>query len=279
MILTPFLIYVFRFGILGSAISILLCDSLAASMYVKLMADKGYLSRKRLFRLPSWHEALPMLKGSSLQARSFAMQFTNLMVARKIQSLDDTGVAPAAFSLAMQTFFMGGVVIWALGMSTQTLYPNAVARCNPEERETYVKVIVKRLLKRGFGVGAAITCFQALFVPFILRATPLAEVRKAALVPILIVIASQGMQGIVSVGEGIMVGDGKFSFASIILVVASAGYLGCLHLFPKSWGINGVFVSLGVFSLLRITGFAVFLPSVINHHAVPKVKPEEEPST
>jgi len=271
--LTPLLIHVFKFGILGSAISVLLCDSLAAISYMKLMTSIGFLSRKKLFRFPSWNEVLPMVKGTSLQARSLAMQFTNLMVARHIQSLDDTGVAPAAFSLAMQTFFIGGVVIWALGMSTQTLYPTSVAKCREEERVVYVQSLIKRLLMRGFGVGTTISCIQALLIPFILRSTPNIEVRQAAFFPILVVVACQGMQGMVSVGEGIMVGDGKFSLASIVIVVASIGYLGCLELIPKRWGINGVFIALGCFTLLRLSGFAVFLPSIINHHALTPTTP------
>eukprot|EP00536_Pseudo-nitzschia_multiseries_P017789 jgi/Psemu1/226499/e_gw1.1815.9.1 len=273
---TPLLIHVFGLGILGSAISAFICDSVAASLYMKLMISKGFFARKKLLRFPTWNEVSPMVKGTSLQARSFAMQFTNLMVARKIQSLDNTGVAPAAFSLAMQMFVIGGVVIWALGMSTQTLYPNSVAKCEEEGREIYVKSLIKRLLGRGFGIGTFISCIQLLFIPFALRSTPIPEVRQAALFPLFVVVVFQGIQGLVSVGEGIMVGDGKFSLASIVIVFASLGYLGCLQLFPESWGINGVFIALGVFTLLRLTGFAIFLPSIINHHTLPRANDLEK---
>ena len=275
MALTPLLIHVFRFGILGSAISALLCDSFTALSYMKLMKNKGFFVRQKLLKFPSWNDVSPLVKGSALQARSFAMHFTNLIVARKIQSLDDSGVAPAAFSLAMQTFFMGGVTIFAMGMSTQTLYPNAVAKCDEDEREGYIKILIKRLLARGFGIGTTISCIQALLIPFILRTTPLVEVRQAAIFPVMAVIAFQGINGIVSVGEGIMVGDGKFASASIVLVVASIGYMCCLQLFPQSWGLNGVFISLGIFTLLRLAGFAVFLPSLMNHHAPSRTSTQE----
>ena len=206
-----------------------------------------------------------MLKGSTLQARSFAMHLTNLIVARKIQSFDDSGVFPAAFSLAMQTFFTGGILIYAMAMSAQTLYPNAIAKCKEEDdREAYSKKIVRRLLGRGFWVGTMITCIQALLFPVILHTTPITKVREAAIIPVMISIALQGINGIACVGEAIIVGSGLFLSASIVLIAASIGYIGCLQLFPQRWGINGVSTSFGVFNILRLLGLAVFLPSVLN---------------
>lgn len=74
-----------------------------------------------------------------------------------------------------------------------------------------------------YWVGIVIACIQALLFPIILRTTPLVEVREAAAFPIMIAIALQGISGIVSVGEAIMLGNGRFASASIVLVVASIG--------------------------------------------------------
>ena len=259
----------FKFGVVGSAISALFCDSLTAVIYMRLMIKKKIFVWQKAIQIPTWDEISPLVKGSTLQARSFAMHFTNLMVARKIQGLDDTGVAPAAFALAMQTFFTGGVIIFALGMATQTLYPTAVAKCSDDERGVYVKTLIKRLLGRGFYLGTTITVIQALLIPFILRTTPLAEVRQAALFPIIAVLAYQGINGIVCVGEGIMVGDGRFASASIILIIASLGYMGCLQV--PNLGINGVFLSLGVFTVLRLAGFFAFSPSLVNSYSKARI--------
>jgi len=259
----PVLIHTFRMGILGSATSSLLCDCFTAITYMKLMKNKGFFAKEK-FKLPSWDEFTPMLKGSTLQARSFAMHLTNLIVARKIQSFDDSGVYPAAFSLAMQTFFTGGILIYAMAMATQTLYPNSIGKCKEEEKESYSTILVRRLLGRGLLVGTIITSIQALLFPLILRTTPIAEVRKAAVFPVMVAIAFQGINGIVCVGEAIMVGSGLFSAASLVLIAASIGYTGCLRLLPQSWGINGVSTSFGVFNILRLLGFAFFLPSVLS---------------
>ncbi len=212
-----------------------------------------------------------MLKGSTLQARSFAMHLTNMIVARKIQSFDDTGVFPAAFALSMQTFFTGGIFVYAMAMSVQTLYPNAVAKCNEAERETYAKTLVRRLLGRGFLVGTIITSFQALLFPVILRTTPIAKVREAAIFPVMIAIAFQCINGVVCVGEAIVVGSGMFSSASIVLIAASIAYTGCLRLFPQSWGINGVSASFGVFNIMRLLGLAAFLPTVLKQQRCSRI--------
>jgi Na+-driven multidrug efflux pump len=189
---------------------------------------------------------------------------TQLMVARKIQSLDDSGVGPAAFALAMQTFTMGGVILFALGTATQTLYPNAIASYQGNDRQEYKSSLIQRLMKWGAGLGMGVSLVQLLFAPGILRSTPLEEVRKAALFPIFVVIAFQGINGLVSVGEGIIIGDGKFARASINLVVASLGYMACLQLAPRGMGINGVFISLVFFMMLRLLGVIMYLPSAIN---------------
>lgn len=274
ILLRPVLIHTFRLGILGSALSSLLGDSFTAIVFMKLMKNKGFFAKDQ-FKLPSWSEVTPMLKGSTLQARSFAMHLTNLIVARKIQSFDNSGVYPAAFSLAMQTFFTGGILVYAMAMSTQTLYPNAVGRCDEKDKESYSKILVRRLLGRGLWVGTIITLVQGLLFPLILRTTPITEVREAAFFPVMIAIAFQGINAVVCVGEAIMVGSGMFSSASLVLIAASIGYTSSLRFLPQSWGINGVSASFGVFNILRLLGLAFYLPSVLNQQRGPRTPVEE----
>jgi Na+-driven multidrug efflux pump len=261
--LTPVLIHVFRFGISGSAISAFVCDCITALSYVNLMIDRRFIVWKKMTKLPSWEQVAPLVKGSTLQARSFALHVTNLMVARKVQSIDDSGVAPAAFALAMQTFYMGGVIIYAMGMATQTLYPSAIANSPDEYRGKFKKALIQRLLNRGFVVGLFVSLGQIILAPGILKSTPLEAVRQAAIFPIMVIIAFQAVNGLTNVGEGIIIGNGNFARASAILVVASIGYMGCLHLSPQSMGLNGVFLCLAAFALLRFVGVLFVLPSLL----------------
>lgn len=259
--LTPILIYGFRFGITGSAITALVCDYLTALSYIKLMSERRLFSPHKMFTLPSWESIAPLVNGSALQLRSFALQITNIMVARKVQSLDSDGIAPAAFALAIQTFFMGSVVIYALGMATQTLYPIAIANSPEEHRLELRRVLTQRLMSRGLSIGIFVSVIQCLLAPGILRSTPLETVRKAAMFPIMMVIAFQGINGLSSVGEGIIIGCGKFATASTILVLASIGYMGLLHIVPPTMGINGVFLCMAAYNLLRLVGVLALLPT------------------
>jgi hypothetical protein len=96
-----------------------------------------------------------------------------------------------------------------------------------------------------------------------LRSTPLETVRQAAIVPIMVVISFQGINGLANVGEGIIIGSGKFALASAILVTASLGYMGMVRLSPQKMGINGVFLCMAAYNLLRLVGILTFLPRVV----------------
>lgn len=263
VVLNPLLINVFRLGIAGSALTSLFCDWFTAISYVKLMSERGLIVWQKLTKLPAWKKMAPLIRGSlALQVRSLTLNLSQIYVARKIQSLDETGVSTAAFVLAMQTFQVGGVALTALGMATQTLFPNTVESSPVEDRGVFIRALIGRFLKRGFGLGIAVSLVQLLLMPGILKSSPLAEVREAALVPIILVIAGQCLNGVSQVAEGIIMGDGMFARASINLVVSTLGYMACLRECPKSLGIKGVFLCMSVFTLLRLGTSILYLPVI-----------------
>ena len=188
------------------------------------------------------------------------MNLTQLMVARVIQSIDDTGVAPAAHALAMQTFMLGGIFLGALGMVTQTMVPRAIAKISEKEIDstsqgcTHVQALVKRLFTWGIGLGIFIGLVELFLLPAILKSSPLPEVRAAARIPALISIAFQWVSGAINVGEGVMMGSGDFGWLSMNVVVAASAYLGTLPVFPNLFGLTGVWMSLATFSSLRFAG-------------------------
>ena len=75
----------------------------------------------------------------------------------------------------------------------------------------------------------------------------------------MIAIAFQGINGLVSVGEGIMMGSGSFSWLSVNIIFAALGYLGALQVFPEALGLTGVWISLSIFTLIRLAGVLVHL--------------------
>jgi Na+-driven multidrug efflux pump len=262
-VLDPLLIHVFGVGVRGAAIAGLCGECTAAFIYLKLLTQKNLLRWEKLLRLPAWSAVAPLIKGSiALQIRSFAMNLTQLMVARAIQGIDDTGVAPAAHVLALQTFQLGGIVLGALGMATQTLVPNAMAKTDESSQVNgvpYAQALLRRLLGLGMSLGFAIGSVQLLLLPAILRSSPLMEVREAARVPSLIAIAFQAINGVINVGEGAMMGSGSFIWLSINNVVAALSYLGTLRVFPQAFGLTGVWICLSTFTLIRLAGVLAHL--------------------
>lgn len=262
MLLEPLLIHVLRVGVRGAAMATLSGEIVSALIYLKLLSNKQFISWRKVFKVPSWDSVAPLVKGGiSLQLRSFCMNFTFLMVARVIQSLDDTGVSAAAHALAAQTFQLGGIVLGALGMAAQTMVPKAMIDPNNSSLSSVsnARQVIKRLLMWGSTMGFSIGLVQLAFLPAILRSSPLEEVRKTARVPALIAIAFQGVNGIVSVGEGIMMGTGSFTWLSISIVLAALGYLSALRVFASNWGLTGVWISLSCFTIIRLLGVLTHL--------------------
>jgi Na+-driven multidrug efflux pump len=262
-ILDPLLIHVFGFGVRGAALAGLGAEYTSAAVYLKLLLDRNFLRLDKLTKLPAWGSVAPLIKGSvALQLRSFALNLTNLMVARVIQSIDDAGVAPAAHALALQTFQLGGILLGALGMATQTLVPSAMAKRKENEGaqgSVQVHTLVKRLLRWGISFGVCVSLIQVFFLPQILRSSPLTEVRDAARTPALISIAMHALNAVVNIGEGTMIGCGNFVWVSVNIVVAALGYMAALQVLPQRFGLSGVWFSVATFTIIRLIGSLAFL--------------------
>lgn len=264
VMLEPILIHSLKIGVRGAAMACLAGEFTSAMVYLKLLYKRNFISIHKIFRMPPMRVLAPLIRGGiSLQIRSLCLNFTFLMVARVIQSLDDTGVSAAAHALAAQTFQLGGIVLGALGMASQTMVPKAmIIQHTGGESTTSIanaRPMIKRLITWGSTLGVLIGLAQLILLPAILRSSPLPQVREAARVPALIAIAFQGVNGVVSVGEGCMMGTGHFTWLSINIIFAALGYLGALRVFPHRFGLTGVWISLSVFTLVRLIGVLVHL--------------------
>jgi Na+-driven multidrug efflux pump len=218
-----------------------------------------------------------LIKGSvALQIRSFALNLTQLIVARVIQSIDDEGVAPAAHALALQMSQLGGILLAALGMATHTLVPSAMATRKSGESSgalqvgVDVKKLVGRLLRWGVSLGLVVSMIQLVFLPNILSSSPLLEVRAAAQLPALISISLHALNAVVNIGEGTMMGAGSFEWLSANIVAATLGYLALLQILPRKFGISGVWLSMASFTSVRLLGCVAFFVS--------KMRAPEEPA-
>ncbi|KAK1747948.1 ABC transporter [Skeletonema marinoi] len=212
-ILDPILMFTMAMGVPGAALATLFAEVVSAGSFLALLLKRRMIRWSKIFRLPSWTALKPLLKGgAALQLRNVALNLTFLAVARVTQSLDDNGVAAAAHALAIQVFQLGGVVLLALSTVAQTVVPNEmIERVDPVTGEksggkSAAKSLVNRLMSWGFILGIVLGSLQLVLLPALQKSSPLEEVRQAAVIPSILASVYQIMNGLVFIGEGVMVG-------------------------------------------------------------------------
>eukprot|EP00542_Grammatophora_oceanica_P022358 CAMPEP_0194049432 /NCGR_PEP_ID=MMETSP0009_2-20130614/30671_1 /TAXON_ID=210454 /ORGANISM="Grammatophora oceanica, Strain CCMP 410" /LENGTH=618 /DNA_ID=CAMNT_0038695593 /DNA_START=396 /DNA_END=2252 /DNA_ORIENTATION=- len=260
-ILDPILIFKFKLGVPGAAMATLAAELISAATYLTILRKRNIIRLRRILRLPSWDKLKPLLTGgAALQLRNFALNFVFLAVTRVTQSIDSTGVAAAAHALSIQTFQIGGIVLLGLSTVAQTVVPNEmVERTDPKTGKRIggrlaAKMVVQRLMSWGFLLGTLLGSLQILVLPLLHQSTPLEEVRKSARIPSYLASLYQIINGLVFIGEGVMVGCENFFQLSISTLMATFGFLWCLRSLPTKFGLTGVWIGFGVFNTLRLVG-------------------------
>ena len=260
-ILDPILIFALSMGVPGAALATLAAEIISAVTYLVLMRKRKMIRMRQLIKPPSWSKLQPLLRGgASLQLRNISLNLTFLAVARVVQSIDKTGVAAAAHAISIQTFQIGGIFLLGLSTVAQTMVPNdLVERYDSKTKKhvggpEYAKATVNRLMSWGLILGFVLGLLQLALLPVIQKTTPLQEVREAARVPAILASVFQVMNGLVFIGEGVMIGTRSFLQLSLSTVVATIGCLWALQTFPAKYGLSGVWIAFGVFNSLRLLG-------------------------
>ena len=196
----------------------------------------------------------------ALQLRNLAFNLTFIMVTRVTQSIDSTGVAASAHAMAIQTFQIGGIVLLALSTVAQTLVPSEMAgkKVNGSKSKGddifAGKAAGDRMLRWGFLSGIVLGLLQIAVLPLLQKTTPLPEVREAALIPSYLASLYQVINGLVFIGEGIMVACGNFLYLSMSSIVATMLTISALNTLPQMYGLTGVWISFGIFNTARLFG-------------------------
>jgi putative MATE family efflux protein len=260
-VLDPILIFTLAMGVPGAAVATLAAEVISAVAYLYLLRKKELIRWRKVFRLPSLSKLEPLLRGgAALQLRNVALNLTFLAVTRVTQSIDETGVAAAAHAMAIQTFSLGGFVLLALSTVAQIVVPNEMVEKFDEKGQKIgggsdaARAVVNRLMTWGFILGTVLGALQIALLPLIARSTPLQEVRDAALMPSILASVFQIMNGLVFIGEGVMIGCGNFMMLSLSTIVATLACLQALRVFPANYGVTGVWMGFGVFNTLRLAG-------------------------
>mmetsp|Transcript_21513 Transcript_21513/g.44849 ORF Transcript_21513/g.44849 Transcript_21513/m.44849 type:complete len:530 (+) Transcript_21513:73-1662(+) len=250
-VLDPVLIFKYGWGVSGAAIATVVAEFISALSYFTLLGKAKLIRLKKILALPSLSTLRPLLAGgAAVQLRAVALNVVFLAVTRATQTLDKTGVAAAAHSIAIQVFNVGGIFLLALSTVAAFLVPSKIVT----EGEVEAKRTVNRLMGWGLVLGSLLGAFQLLLLPFISVFTPLKEVQLAARNPSIIASVLQVINGLVFIGEGVMQGCGDFLQLAVSNIVAGGAMLVALKYFTLWWGLTGVWMSFGVFNGVRLAG-------------------------
>ena len=126
----------------------------------------------------------------------------------------------------------------------------------PSSPHADARAVARRVLAWGALLGGALGVAQILGLPLLGAFTPLPEVRKAARLPSVIGAFLQLINGVVFVGEGLMVAAGAFGSLAKGQVAATAAFLLALQLAPKT--LVNVWLCFRVFNGVRLLNFIKF---------------------
>ena len=131
----------------------MLTHIVAPFSYFTLLGKAKLIRLKKILSLPSMTTLRPLIAGgAAVQLRAVALNVVFLAVTRATQTLDKTGVAAAAHSIAIQVFNIGGVFLLALSTVAAFLVPSKIVT----EGKVEAKRTVNRLMGWGLVLGAVL---------------------------------------------------------------------------------------------------------------------------
>lgn len=314
LILKPIFMFQWQYHLIGSAYSSCTADIITFLLYSFLLSRKNILSIppflqgwKQFFHasktsmptvdddsssptIPDEHPiflkwqkifssiATLMKSAVKVQSRTFALNFSFMMVTRYVQTMDTTGVSAAAHGIALNLFQFCSIPSLALNTVSNSIIPLELAKArqsvqestvssssstSPEER-LYTKLIAvrqiaNRLYLWGIVLGILLAGLQILSIYTIGWFTKLPHVHEKIIQPLLIGAGMQFLHAIVWIGEGIQQGTEDFQSLAIATIVGSIGMMSMIYW--KGYSISNIWLSFGVLGMVRLCG-------VLYHHFI-----------
>jgi len=236
-------------GVAGAATATAFAEFLSFFLFGWLLFKSGVLSFKALLRVPKWAAILPLLMGSiSVQIRSIAMQGSFVVVAKTAISLDATGTAAAAHTIAQQLFRIGLYIMLALSGLATALVPQAVN--SPDGGPAAGKRVADRLLMWGLLGGLVLGTVQLCTVPLLKVFSTIPAVQASAVVPCMVGALVQSTTGMVFVAEGIMGGHQAFRQLGFNTLFAAIAFVAYVNTFGTTLG--RVWLGFWIFTNIRL---------------------------
>ncbi|KAI3813663.1 hypothetical protein L1987_18392 [Smallanthus sonchifolius] len=239
----PVLMYVFRLGVTGAAISTI------ASQYIVTFTMIWYLNKKTVLKLPKMKN---LRFGGYLKSGGFLLGRTLAAVATVTLSTSMAArqgpISMAAHQICLQVWLSSSLLADAQASAGQALIASSISKRNYSR----VKEITFYALKTGFitGVSLAVilgSSFGTLAKLFTNDAQVLAIARSG----VLFVSASQPITALAYIYDGLHYGVSDFSFAACSMMLVGAMSSLFLLYAPSVFGLAGVWAGLTLFMGMR----------------------------
>ncbi|XP_060193487.1 protein DETOXIFICATION 45, chloroplastic-like isoform X1 [Lycium barbarum] len=244
----PILMYTFQLGITGAAISTV------ASQYIVAILMLWKLNKKTVLLLPSiknLHFGGYLKSGGFLLGRTLAAVLTVTLSTSMAARL---GAIPmAAHQICLQVWLSASLLADAQAASGQALIASSFAR----KDYTRVKMITHEALKTGMATGVLLAIILGLSFPSFAKCfTTDSQVLDIVRSGLLFVSASQPLNALAYIFDGLHYGVSDFPYAAIsMMIVGAISSVFLLYATPII-GLPGVWSGLTIFMGLRcVAGF------------------------
>ncbi|KAK1382759.1 Protein DETOXIFICATION [Heracleum sosnowskyi] len=253
ILLLPVLMYYFKLGVTGAAISTVV------SQYIVTCLMLWHLNKRAVLlppKLGSLQFGGYLKSGGFLLGRTVAVLITTTIGTS--MATRQGPLAMAAHQICLQVWLAVSLLTDALAASGQALISGSASKGDYRS----VKEVTYSVLKIGFGTGVLLTLilgasFSSLATLFTKDAEVLAIVRTG----VLFVSASQPLNALAFIFDGLHYGVSDFKYAACSMMVVGAISSMFLYCAPSVFGLPGVWAGLTLFMGLRTLAGVIRLSS------------------
>lgn len=235
-------------GVSGAALATAGAESLSGMIYIRLLMKRNLVKLSKMFQFPSWKSIKAIVRGgSAMLLFQLVLNIAFVTAARRVQAMDPTGVAAAAYGIVMQIYSVGVVMHLGIKGTAATLVPSERAR----KGDDAARLMADKIFVWGTILGMILGIVQMAALPLLIPIfTTIPQVRDAIKVPALISSLIQFANGPLFAGEGVMVGLGSFRALTMCTILGASIMVSCIYS-PLGQSLNGVLLSLAAFNIFQ----------------------------
>ncbi|KAL8261664.1 hypothetical protein R6Q59_025713 [Mikania micrantha] len=244
IILDPILIFVFKMRVTGAAISHVFSQYLISVVLLWKLIQQVDLLPPNIKDLQLGRF---LTNGFLLLMRVIAATFCVTLAASLVARLGSTQMA--AFQICLQVWLAASLLADGLAVAGQAILAGSFARKDYKS----AKEMTSRVLQLGLILGLVLSFIVGVGLSFASGAfTKDIKVLQIMTLGIPFVAATQPINSLAFVFDGINYGASDFRYSAFSMVLVSAASVVCLLLLSSHYGFVGIWVALSIFMSLRV---------------------------